>query len=143
MSRPTLAGTVGFLLWGLLHVAGGVAILLGLADSPEAGFAFYRTAGGPQSALAGAILGYMAYFFVVSGLAATAIAILFNRRNDPVGLAANSLLILAVELGLIAFLVIPGHLGFTDALPGFILAGIGIVFGGMACRGGHNATATR
>ena len=143
MTVQTRIGTAGFLLWGLLHMAGGAGLLAGLWQSPEAGYAFYRTAGGPQSALAGAILGYLAYVFVAAGLAAAVIALLANRRNDPLGLAANSSLILMVEVGLIAFLLIPGHLGFTDALPGFILAAIGIVFGGLACRGGHDAAAAR
>ncbi|WP_284163399.1 hypothetical protein [Frigidibacter sp. SD6-1] len=143
MSRLSHAGTAGFLLWGLLHVLGGGAILAGLAESPEAGFAFYRSADGPQSPLAGAILGYLSYLFVTLGLAAAAIAIFANRRNDPMGLAVNSLLVLAVEAGLIIFVLVPGHLAFTDALPGFILAAVGITFGGIACRGGHDATATR
>lgn len=143
MSRFTLAGTAGFLLWGLLHVVGGGAILLSLSESPEAGFSFYRGAGDTQSPLAGAVLGYLAYGFAMSGLAVSTIAVMASRLNSAAGLAANSLLVVAVEVGLILFLLLPGHLGFTDALPGLILATVGIVFGGLACRGGHHAAESR
>lgn len=139
MTRLTCAGTAGFLLWGLLHVAGGAAILAALADSPESAFGLYRHDAPAIPPVAGAALGYLAYGLVMAGIATAAVALRLSRRNDPAGLAVNSALVLTVELGLVVFFLVPVYLGFTDAAPGLILAAAGIVFGGPACRGGHHA----
>jgi Ca2+/H+ antiporter len=139
MTRLTFAGTAGFLLWGLLHAAGGAAILVGLAQSPEAAYGFYRHDAEAIPPVAGAALGYLAYGFATAGAVAAAVALRLNRRNDPTGLAINSILVVLVELGLVIFFLAPGYLGFTDAAPGLILAAAGMVFGGLACRGGHHA----
>jgi hypothetical protein len=40
-------------------------------------------------------------------------------------------------VGLGLFLLIPGHISFAEAIPGFLLALIAIVAGGRACRGQH------
>jgi hypothetical protein len=134
MTKLARIGAAAFGLWGLLHAAGGLMILNGLRAGPEGGFALYRTSAGPYPELAGSILGYLAFAFVAVGLAVLAIAARGNWRNGETALALNSGLVLVTEAGLILFLLIPGHVGLAEALPGFALALLGIVTGGKACR---------
>lgn len=143
MSNRTfiLAGAAGFALWGLLHLAGGGMILAATWRDPAAGFAAYATAQGPYDALSGAILAYFAYGLAVLGLAVLLIAALGNRRNSATALAINTGLILPTELGLIVFLLIPGHLPWAQALPGFAFAALGVMLGGIACQRAHPETA--
>lgn len=138
MSRLAKSGAIAFALWGLLHIAGGLAILFTtLTGGAGAGFAFYGHDGTPLPAATGGILGYFAYFLVLSGGTALAIAIAMNWRNSETGLALNTGLVLAVEIGLIAFLLIPGHLDLADAWPGLVLFILGATLGGVACRKEH------
>lgn len=109
-------------------------ILAAAWSSPDAGFAFYGTNAPPYDALAGDILSYFSYLLICAGAAALLIGIRGNWANSESALAANTALVVLVEIGLIVFLLMPGHLGLTDALPGFVLAAIGIVVGGIACR---------
>ncbi len=135
MSLQTRIGATGFILWGALHMLGGGMILAAALSDPTAGFATYQTAQGSYDALAGAILSYFAYGLVALGLAAAIIGILGNWNNSATALMANTVLVVATEIGLIAFLLVPGHLPVVQAMPGFVLAGIGIIVGGIACTG--------
>ena len=136
MSNTVRLGATGFGLWGLLHVAGGAALLIGLRESPAAGFAAYAKTGESYDALAGAILGYFAYGILVAGLVALALAVFGNRRNSETALMANTVMVGAVEIGLVIFLLVPGFVPLLQALPGLLFAALGIVAGGVACRGG-------
>lgn len=136
MKTLPLAATVAFALWGVLHIVGAAAILSAtLGDGPGAGYAIYGHDGSPLPAATGAILSYFAYLIGVAGLGALAIALTLNRRNSDLGLALNTAMIVAVEIGLVLFLLIPGHLPFLQALPGFALMAAGVILGGMACNG--------
>lgn len=138
MSKLAKAGAVAFGLWGVLHVAGGGAILVAtISGGAERGFAFYGHGGASLPAATGGVLAYFAYLLVLAGLAAAAVALRLNWRNSELGLALNTGLILAIELGLILFLLIPGHLALAEAWPGFLLFALGATFGGIACREVH------
>lgn len=141
MTLTARSGAVAFALWGLLHIGGGASILAAALGDPAQGYAFYRDAAGPFPPVAGAILTYFAFLLIVAGAAVLAVAIGLNWRNSRVGLAANTAFIGAVELGLILFLLLPGYLGLGDAAPGFVLYALGVVLGGYACRGEHDARA--
>jgi len=130
-------GAACFGLWGLVHILGGAALLLGVMESPAAGYGAYAGAGAHYDALAGAILAYFAYGILMAGLAALAIAARGNWRNGETALMANTGLVAAVEIGLVIFLLIPGFVPLIQALPGLVLAVLGSVVGGVACaRGG-------
>ena len=135
MTRTAKAGAIAFGAWGVLHIVGGGAILAStIVGGPGEGYAFYGHDGTPLPGATGAILGYFCYLLILVGLAAIAIAARMNWYNSETGLALNTGLILAVEIGLILFLMLPGHLAFSDGLPGFLLFATGAVLGGIACR---------
>lgn len=128
-------GAACFGLWGLLHMAGGGYILATvLRSGAGAGYAIYGHDGTALPGATGGVLAYFAWFLVLSGVAALAIAVRMNRSNSHLGLALNTVLLAAVELGLVLFLIVPGYLSFTDALPGFVLFALAALFGGIACN---------
>ena len=137
MTRLAKAGALAFGLWGLLHLAGGVAILLALRSGPQAGYSFYRFSDGIASPLAGAVLGYLAFLLVCAGLAACGIAVALNRKNSPDGLAANTAVTGLTEFGMVLFLLLPGYVSLLEALPGLLLLAVAVTAGGIACRNVH------
>lgn len=127
-------GAIGFGLWGLLHITGAGFILSAtLGSGAAAGYAVYGYDGGSLPAATGAILAYFAYFLALSGAVVLGVAVKLNWSNSQTGLAINTCLILAIELGLIVFLVVPGYLSLVEALPGFVFFGMGAILGGIAC----------
>ncbi|WP_298984088.1 hypothetical protein [uncultured Roseibium sp.] len=128
-------GAIGFCLWGLLHVVGAAYILITTHTSgPGAGYMIYGHDGAALPAAAGGILSYFAYLLAISGLTSIFVALKFNWSNSQVGLTLNTMLVAAVELGLVLFLILPGYLSIADALPGLGLFGFAAIFGGVACR---------
>ncbi|HSD68589.1 MAG TPA: hypothetical protein VLB07_03500 [Woeseiaceae bacterium] len=139
MNTLNKVGAISFILWGLLHVVGGAAILAALADGPAQGYAVYLQHAGSYTALSGAILGYFAYLILVTGVAATVIGGWLNWRNSQAGLAVNTIMIGVVDAGLVYFLVLPGFVSWGDAAIGLVLYTVAIVTGGLACNAGHRA----
>lgn len=127
-------GAVFFLLWGLLHIIGGGAILAAVADSPASGFAIYEESAADYTALSGRVLGYLAYSFIWIGVLVSYVAIRFNWNNSQDGLALNTALVGLTDIGLIVFLVLPGFVSWGEAAPGLILFVGGVIFGGLACQ---------
>jgi hypothetical protein len=131
-------GAVFFILWGVIHVIGGIAILLAAAQSPEQGFAIYGAHDAIYTPLAGSVLGYLAYGFVWIAVLVIVIGVRFNWQNSQNGLALNTVLVGLTDIGLVLFLVLPGHLSWGDASPGLLLFAGGVIFGGIACNSAHN-----
>lgn len=143
MTRPntstplSISGAIAFSLWGLLHVVGSGFILTQLATGgAAAAYDVYGVTEPPDQAIAGAALGYMSYFVAIFGLVVCGVALRLNWRNSERGLALNTALVLIVELGLVIFLILPGHVSLAEALPGFILFLAGATLGGVACQRG-------
>jgi len=134
-------GAMSFILWGLLHIVGGGAILLAVGESPAAGFAIYEQSAAPYTELAGSVLGYLAYGFVWIAVVVTFVGIRYNWQNSQAGLALNIALVGLTDLGLVVFLVLPGFIGWGEASPGLILFAVGAIAGGIACNTGHAASA--
>jgi hypothetical protein len=126
-------GATSFILWGLLHIVGGSAILLAVTESPEAGFAMYNAPAAPYTALAGSVLGYLAYGFVWIAVVVTYVGVRYNWRNSQQGLALNTALVGLTDIGLIVFLVLPGFLSWGEASPGLLLFASGAIAGGIGC----------
>lgn len=135
-------GAVSFALWGLLHIAGGGAIIAAVAESPAQGYAIYQESTAEYTELAGAILSYLAYGLVWIGALVTYIGIRYNWHNSQTGLALNTLLVGLTDLGLLIFLILPGFVGWGEASPGLILFAGGVVFGGLACTSQHAKAST-
>jgi hypothetical protein len=121
-----------FSLWGLVHILGGALMLLTLGgggvDGAEAYLATVATADPSSAALvpptgspAIRILGFHAWNLIWVGLMVTGVAITLNRKASRAGLWVNLGLVSGADLGLLLFLVIPGVMSWTTALPGLIL----------------------
>jgi len=125
-------GATCFVLWGLLHIVGGAAILLALDNGPEQGFALYNNYEGSYTALAGAILGYFAYLLVCIAVAVTLVGGWLNWQNSWSGLVANLILVGLTDVGLLLFLVIPGFVSWGEATVGLTLFAIAALSSGIA-----------
>ena len=130
-------GAVAFILWGVLHIVGGETIFFALGSGPDEGFAVYRNHAGIYSPLAGAILGYLAFFLVAAGVVATGVGIWLNWKNSLLGLTINTILIGFTDLGLALFLLLPGFVSIAHASIGFVLYLVGILACGIACQKEH------
>lgn len=135
MSNTTKArtGAILFALWGIVHIVGGASILIALSSGPDAGFGIYQNAAGTYPALAGQILGYLAFLFIVAGIAVAAVAIRLNWRNSALGLGLNTIIAGTFDIGLVVFLVLPGHVSWPEAAIGIGLLLSAAIVGGMAC----------
>jgi hypothetical protein len=130
-------GAIAFVLWGMLHIAGSGLVLAELASGgPAAGFEVYGTTATVDATIAGSVLGYMSFLIFAAGLAVAAVAVRMNWRNSELGLTLNTGLVLLIEIGLVIFLLVPGHVSIAEAVPGIGLFLIAAVCGGVACRRG-------
>ena len=138
MTGLSKLGAAAFALWGILHIVGAAMILVALMRNGASGaYAYYGFEGADLPDIAGSVLGYFSYLIALAGAAALGVAARLNSRNSEIGLAINTALTLLVEIGLIVFLLVPGHVGIMESAPGLFLAALGIVAGGLACKGEH------
>lgn len=136
-------GAVFFVLWGLLHLVGGSAILATtLGGGPAAGFAFYEQSGGDFSGLAGAILAMNSFTIAWVGALVTVIAVTMNWRNDCTGFLLNVVLAGLMDIALIAFLLAPGFVTLGDALNGIILLVVAATFSSLGLLRQRKASAS-
>lgn len=134
-------GAVFYVLWGLLHVLAGVGLLLA---GPEEQLDLLTTAPLAEAELPAALapvvhagLSFHGYNLLWFGLFAAGVAVLLNWRNDPTGYWVNLFVVGADDLGLVVFLILPGHLTFAEAGLGpvlFVLAA-GFTTAGAVRRG--------
>lgn len=123
----TRLGAACYVLWGVVHVLGGIVMLLTLEhDGGAAVFRMLATAA-PTAVpdafpgVATAVLGFHAWNMVWIGGLVTVVAIGLNWRNRRLGFWLNLVLAGAADLGLVAALLLPGHMRLTDGLPGLVL----------------------
>lgn len=130
----TRTGAILFILWGVIHILGGGAILAATLESAEAGYAIYQNSAGDFPAIAGNALGYLAYFFLCAGIASAAIGVTLNWRNSELGLGLNTAIAGVTDIGLIIFFAIPGYVSWPEASIGIVLFVSAAIVGGMACN---------
>lgn len=124
-------GAVFYVLWGLLHVLAGAGMLLAGAEEQ---LDLLSTAPLPEAELPAALaplvhagLSFHGYNLLWFGLLAIGVAVLLNWRNDVTGYWVNLFVVGADDLGLVVFLILPGHLTFAEAGLGpvlFLLAAV-------------------
>lgn len=120
---PARAAMVGLLLWGLVHIAGGLSLLF--ADTVDA----LETLGPnttdsvpavPGDATAG-LLQFHSLNIAIGGVAVTGLAIAWWRRRTRWQLAVAVAIAAGLDIGLIAYFVIPGILPARQGLIGPVL----------------------
>jgi hypothetical protein len=125
-------GAIFFGLWGLLHVIGGIAILVALANGPAAGYAVYQNAEGQYPPIAGAILGMNSFAIALVGAVVCVIAV--TMHNSRLGMVLNLALAGGMDLALIIFLLRPGYVTVGEALIGLGLFACAALFAGLSFR---------
>ena len=125
-------GAVFYVLWGLLHVWAGADLLR--ADALDQ-LALLSTDPLPNQALPQALqplvhaaLSFHAYNLLWFGLFAVVVAISLNWRNNRIGYWVNLAVVGADDVGLLLFLILPGHLSFAEAGLGPALFALAAVF---------------
>ena len=121
-------GAVFFVLWGLVHILGGLSIMTAAMKDPSAGYGFYIAPPSTYPAVAGAALAYLAYGFAWIGLLVAIIGATLNWRNDGVGLFINAALVGFTDLGLVVFFLAPGYVGWDQGAVGLSLFAAALVF---------------
>lgn len=129
-------GAVIYALWGLIHIAGG-SMLLSDALSGNPGNVLKSIASAlPESQIQAvaantvnaAVLASHAFNLFWMGLVVLIIAITMNWKNSKAGLLFNTAIIGFADIGLIAFLLIPGYVKFEEGIIGPILWPLGMFF---------------
>lgn len=116
-----------YILWGLIHVIGGAAMLsaggaLGIASMLSG---VVHTGTIPE--IIDGVTLYHSFNIVLFGIGVLAAGILIIRRNTMQGHIAAFLLAGLADLGLVLFLIVPGYMTITDAIPGLFLFAVGAV----------------
>jgi hypothetical protein len=114
-------------LWGVAHLIGGVYQVLTLRSGGGEALTDLIASGLPLAPGATTIPGPAAAFMgmgaaniAVMGALVTAVALL-NWRNSSTGYWVNLLLVASVDLNLVAFLLAPGFMAWTDGIVGLAL----------------------
>ena len=138
-------GAIFYLLWGLLHVAGGMLMLS--ASSVDLG-SYLQVLMGKQSALADIttnnaaatsatqqVFAYHAFNLTWLGVLVSVIAIVSNWKNQSTGFWVNLALVGLIDLGLIVYMVVPGVIPSSDPWwLGPVLYGFAVFFSAVGLR---------
>jgi hypothetical protein len=134
-------GAVFYILWGLLHIAGGVVLLQQLAaDGATKALATIGSAVPPvdlpiiSGGVTAAVLAYYAWNILCIGLLVLVVGVKLNWNNSRMGYWLNLAVVGAVDLGLIFTLLAPGYMALADGglglalwLPAAIFSTIGLL----------------
>lgn len=137
-TNASKVGAVIYILWGLLHVLGGVSLLQQLATEGAPGALATLGSAVPGADLPTfsdevtvAVLAFFAFNWVWIGLLVAVVAVRLNWKNGRVGYWLNLAVAGAADLGLILFLVAPGLMALSDGWPGPLLWLLAAVFSTM------------
>ena len=117
---------LSLLLWGLLHVAGGVVLMFGAASDPLEGLRSLGSGAAPDAfpldpgPVTAALIGFHGLNIAFSGVAVTALAV-WAWRSYPKGVPTALIIATAADVGLAVYLLGSGHMRFTDGLWGPVL----------------------
>jgi hypothetical protein len=149
MNAPKI-GAIFYILWGLVHIVGGVVLLQQL--SAEGLTAVLASLGSalPQAELpvisggvTAAVVAFFAFNWVWIGLLVLGVGLRLNWLNSPTGYWLNLSVAGASDLGLFIFLLRPGYMALADGWPGPLLWLLAAIFStiGLLNQGLHPAGA--
>lgn len=128
-------GAVFYILWGLLHIIGGVALLQTLSSEGVKGVLATLGSAVPTTELpvisggvTGAVLAFFAFNWVWIGLLVLVAAVRLNWYNSKIGYWLNLAVAGAADLGLIVMLLAPGYMAISDGWAGPLLWLLAIIF---------------
>ena len=135
---PAKTTVVMLTLWGLLHSVGGIALML-TASGPE-GLASLGSAvdvadlPATTNPVVAALVGFHGLNIAFAGLAVTALSLGWSWRSWPRGVPTSMLLAGAADVGLIVYLLGPGHMKIGDGIWGPLLLAIALLTGTLTRR---------
>lgn len=128
-------GAIFYMLWGLLHVAGGLLLLTSLPSAGATGvLGMMGTAVPPEQlptlphGVSGGVLAFHAWNIIGFGSLSLVIALLLNWQNSRLGYWLNLVIVGIADLGLIIYLLIPGYMHLSDGIWGPLLWLLAILF---------------
>jgi hypothetical protein len=135
---PKIAAVV-YVLWGLIHIAGGAAMLNACSQGADA---FVQMLSGNSSATLGAgalqaspglkatteVFAFHSFNIICLGILSIFAAIFLNWKNSRAGYWLNLAIVGFADLGLILFMVAPGVMQISDAWIGPVLFVFALVF---------------
>lgn len=130
-------GAVAFLLWGLVHVAGGAALLGALADGGPVALRMLGSGVSPSllpaalDPVSGAVLAFHFWNLVWIGVIVAAVAVCLNWRGSRAGFWINLGVVAAADAGMVATLLLPGLISPAEGAVGLVLAAVAATFGGL------------
>jgi len=137
----TRIGAVAYILWGLVHIAGGLAMLSVSSEGPTPFLQMLTENSSivvpePENSFVTLatkeVFAFHSFNIVWMGLLATVIAVRMNWKNSVTGYWMNMAIVGFADLGLIIFMVVPGVIHITDAWIGPLLFIVAIIFSTIA-----------
>ncbi len=137
---PQIAAVV-YVLWGLIHIIGGAAMMSAAMQGPST---FLQMLSGNASEVFGAVqdrpglqattevFAFHSFNIIWLGALAIIVALFLNWKNYRAGYWMNLAIVGFADLGLILFMVVPGVMSIADAWIGPALFAIAIFFSTFA-----------
>lgn len=141
MRWMTRVGAIAFLLWGLLHLAGGAAMLATLTSDGAVAYLQLVAPSANHSTLVGnpgldGTLGLHAWNLMLLGIVVSGVAVLLSWKGRSAGFWVNTVIVSGADVGLLALVVLPGYLPIGQALAGIVFWIVGVACSGIALFGG-------
>ena len=136
-------GAIFFALWGLLHVFGAAVLIQQARQGASLALSTIGSATAAAdippigSGLTASVLAYYAWNLLWVGLLVIVIAVKFNWQNNPLGFWLNSVIVSAVDLGLIVLLIAPGYMAVSDGMLGILLWLPALLFSAIGLFANH------
>ncbi len=128
-------GAVCYVLWGIVHLGVGTAMLCRLATEGGTAALAQTSSAVPVEELpqgltgaASALVGQHAWNLMVFGCSALVVALTLNWRNSRLGYWLNLGVVSAVDIGFLVAFVLPGNIRLADGLPGLALWALAVIF---------------
>jgi hypothetical protein len=132
-TRWQTATWISTALWGLLHVVGGGALVATTRlDGGRAALESVGSAASPAGSasepgvVAEAVLSFHGLNIFLAGLLVLVLALSVMRSEWPRGVSTALLIEAVLDLGLLLFLIGPGHMNLADGLWGPLLLVVGV-----------------
>lgn len=125
-------------LWGFIHVLGG-GVLMASASNPASALTTLGSAAPPSDvandpgAVVGALIGFHGMNLAFAGVAVLGLAV-WSWRRWPLGVPTALAIAAVADLGLMVYLLVPGHMATADGAPGPILLAVALVAAVFARR---------
>lgn len=151
MKHAPKIAAVAYLLWGLVHVAGGGAMLRAALSDPDTFLSMLtgnetavlmqaRASGGDIALLStNEVFAFHSFNIIWIGTVACVIAVRMNWKNSRIGYWFNMALVGFADVGLILFMIVPGVMDISDAWIGPLLFVIALVFSTLGRTGASRA----